>query len=73
MRVMDEELSSFLVKIQASIQGLHARHIGASAPGVAPFIGGQGDDGEEISNTLKVLLTYADLASGLSRLEAELR
>ncbi|GAX73150.1 hypothetical protein CEUSTIGMA_g603.t1 [Chlamydomonas eustigma] len=73
LQVVDKELSSFLVKIQASIQGLHAKHTGASVSGGMPLVGGQGDDSEEVSNTLLVLLTYADLAAGLSKLEAELR
>ncbi len=80
MRTMDQELSLVLQRLQAAVSELHARHQGGSGatPGAAaqpapPSALGHGDDGEEVSGSLRLLLAYADISAGVRRLEAEIR
>ena len=63
-------------KLQAAVVALHAKHSGGGGGGsgsAAVASLGHGDDSEEVSGALRLLLVYAELSAGLGVLEAEIR
>ena len=74
MRAVDQELSSLLGKLQAAVVALHAKHSGGGSGGNGAAASlGHGDDSEEVSGALRLLLVYAELSAGMGVLEAEIR